>query len=62
MRAAEGTVVTLSGFEPGNPLRTTGDTNFYVNSGHYGLVETAHAAISHYLSDAVGGLLDIGSE
>ena len=62
MRDAEGTVVTLSGFEPDNPLRTTGDTNFYLNSWHYGLVETAHAAICHYLSDAVGGLLDIGSE
>ena len=61
-RAAEGGVVTFSGFDPGNPLRTTGDINFYVESGHYGLVETAHAAISHYLSDAVGGLLDIGSE
>jgi len=61
MRAAEGGVITLSGFESDNPLRSSGDINFYVKSRHYGLVETAHAAISHYLSDAVGGLLDIGS-
>jgi D-sedoheptulose 7-phosphate isomerase len=62
MRAAGGGVITLSGFGSDNPVRSAGDINFYVRSEHYGLVETAHAAICHYLSDSVGGLLDIGSE
>ena len=59
-RAGGSSVVTLSGFNPGNPLRSRGDVNFYVGSSSYGLVETAHAAIGHYLTDAVAGLLQAG--
>lgn len=44
-------VITLTGFSPDNPSRSLGDLNFYVNSVEYGLVETAHAALSHYLTD-----------
>ncbi len=40
-------VTTFSGFAPGNPLRTLGDVNFYVQSNSYGLVEIAHLALSH---------------
>ena len=58
-RSAGSGVITLSGFGGENPLRSKGDMNYYVASSHYGLVETAHAAITHYLSDAVGNLLDI---
>ena len=61
-RSAGAGVITLSGFEPDNPLRTIGDLNFYVQSGHYGLVETSHAAISHYLTDAVAGFMNLNGE
>ena len=45
-------IVTLSGFAPDNPLRQMGDINFYVGSDVYGFVETAHAALSHVVTDA----------
>src|SRR5215469_8911917 len=38
-------IVTLSGFAPDNPLRQTGDINFYVRSDAYGFVEVAHLAL-----------------
>ena len=44
-------VVTLSGFEPDNPLRSLGKINFYVPSKDYGTVEIAHLAILHALID-----------
>lgn len=40
-------IVTLSGFEPNNPLRERGHLNFYVHSGDYGVVECAHLSILH---------------
>lgn len=40
-------VVTLSGFASDNPLRRSGDVNFYVASGEYGFVEIAHLALIH---------------
>ena len=44
-------VVTFSGFDKGNPLRSLGDINFYIASGSYGLVEISHLALSHYILD-----------
>lgn len=44
-------VVTLSGFEPENPLRGKGDVNFYVPSSRYGHVEIVHLSICHHLVD-----------
>ncbi len=44
-------VITLSGFAAGNTLRRSGDVNFYVSSGVYGFVETAHQAILHAILD-----------
>jgi D-sedoheptulose 7-phosphate isomerase len=44
-------VITLSGFQPENPLRTGGDLNFYVDSMAYGHVETAHSILAHSLTD-----------
>lgn len=35
-------LITLTGFEPGNKLRTLGSQNLYVASNHYNSVETAH--------------------
>ena len=40
-------VVTLSGFEPDNPLRALGTINFYVPSKSYPIVENVHMAILH---------------
>jgi D-sedoheptulose 7-phosphate isomerase len=45
------TVITCSGFDPGNRLRTLGDLNFYVPSHSYGIVETLHQLIIHSLLD-----------
>ncbi len=47
--------ITLSGFAPANRLRTMGVTNFYVASGVYGFVETAHQAILHAILDTAMG-------
>ena len=44
-------VFTFSGFEADNPLRQVGDLNFYVPSCSYGLVETAHQLLLHYVVD-----------
>jgi D-sedoheptulose 7-phosphate isomerase len=47
------TVVTLTGFDPANPLRQIGDFNFYVPSDRYGVVEATHLAICHAILDEV---------
>ena len=52
-RIAECAVVTFSGFERDNPLRTLGDYNFYVESPSYGPVEIIHLSLCHCLIDAV---------
>ena len=44
-------VVTLSGFGADNPLRSTGDLNFYVPSRAYGFVELTHLSICHCILD-----------
>jgi D-sedoheptulose 7-phosphate isomerase len=44
-------VVTLTGFEPTNPLRVMGDMNFYVPVNHYGYVELAHGILCHGFLD-----------
>lgn len=46
-------VVTLSGFDPANPLRGLGDLNFYVPAKSYGHVEIAHLAILHGILDSI---------
>lgn len=50
-RAAGASVVTLSGFGAGNPLRRLGDVNFWCPSDDYGEVEVAHLFLLHYLAD-----------
>jgi D-sedoheptulose 7-phosphate isomerase len=51
VRARQGKIITLSGFAADNPLRAMGDLNFHVPAATFGLVETAHAALAHYLAD-----------
>lgn len=46
-------VLTMSGFEPENPLRRLGDINFYVASRSYAHVEIAHLSISHCILDTI---------
>ncbi len=46
-------VVTLSGFGPLNPLRRSGDINFYVPSEAYGFVELSHHILCHAMVDVV---------
>lgn len=50
-RARGGSIVTLSGFDPSNPLRRTGDVNLYVSSMEYGFVELAHGSLLHCITD-----------
>jgi D-sedoheptulose 7-phosphate isomerase len=50
------TVITLSGFAPGNSLRTLGDIDFHVPRTSYGIVEVAHLAICHAVLDRATGI------
>jgi D-sedoheptulose 7-phosphate isomerase len=45
------TVLTMSGFRPDNPLRSTGDMNLYLDSQAYGYVEVGHLALCHAIVD-----------
>lgn len=54
-RAIGTSVVTLSGFEPSNPLRTSGDLNFYLPSSQYGFVEAGHLALLSAVVDFAMG-------
>ena len=46
-------IITLSGFDSGNPLRSLGHFNFYSSTSEYGLIENVHSIITHYLSDSI---------
>ncbi len=48
-------VVTFSGFREDNPLRQTGDINFYVRAQEYGFVELAHQSLLHAMLDVDRG-------
>ncbi len=61
-RAADAQIITLSGFGADNPLRKTGDMNFYIPNNLYGFVEIAHLAICHALLDLAMGWRADGHE
>jgi D-sedoheptulose 7-phosphate isomerase len=44
-------VITLSGFDKSNPLRSEGHLNIWLPSNQYGLVEIGHLFLLHYLAD-----------
>jgi D-sedoheptulose 7-phosphate isomerase len=46
-------IITMSGFDFNNPLRSTGHLNFYVPSHSYGYVEITHLCLCHYVVDSV---------
>ncbi len=52
-RRARCRVITLSGFQPDNPLRRLGEVNVWVPSDSYGHVEIAHLAICHSIVDTI---------
>lgn len=49
-------VLTLSGFDPNNLLRTCGHDNIYVPSSNYGIVECSHQIILHGMTNYLGKL------
>ena len=51
-------VITLSGFESDNPLRSLGDVNFYVPSSNYRHVESAHLFICNCILEGLLGEID----
>jgi D-sedoheptulose 7-phosphate isomerase len=55
-RAAGCEIITFSGFNYDNPLRSLGDINFYVDSDRYGFVEIAHLTLCHAILDFICGL------
>lgn len=44
-------VLTLSGFQASNPLRSFGDVNLFVDSVEYGFVEITHLMLCHAILD-----------
>ncbi|GFK94664.1 Phosphoheptose isomerase [Fundidesulfovibrio magnetotacticus] len=52
-RSRQCLVLTLSGFDPENPLASLGDGNFHVPVNSYGLVEVLHHSICHCLLDSI---------
>ena len=50
-------LITFSGFDTDNALRKLGTLNFHVGSHVYGFVETAHAALTHFLTDRAMDIL-----
>ena len=45
-------VITFSGFNPSNPLRSMGETNFFVPSHSYGIVEITHLTLIHAMLES----------
>ena len=50
-RTLDCTILTMSGFDPNNPLRREGDMNVYLPSDFYGIVEIGHLALCHAILD-----------
>lgn len=46
-------VISLSGFDNDNPLRSLGELNFYVPWPRYGPVEVIHHSICHGILDVI---------
>lgn len=44
-------VITFSGFQPDNRIRTMGDWNLYVPMSHYGIVESIHNLVLQQIVD-----------
>ena len=55
-------LITLSGFQPSNPLRALGELNVWIDRSDYGLVETAHFFILHTLVDYLNKVIPTREE
>jgi len=44
-------LITLSGFDANNPLRSLGDINIWLDSYDYGFIEVGHQFILHNIAD-----------
>lgn len=53
VRSASGRVITLSGFNAENVLRTRGEINFHIPVSSYGIVECYHQVILHIILDSL---------
>lgn len=53
MRVLGGTVVTLTGFQENNRIRSMGDVNIYVPKPHYGMVESIHNMLLQLIVDII---------
>jgi D-sedoheptulose 7-phosphate isomerase len=51
VREIGGTIITLSGFAPDNPLRELGNFNIWLDSHDYGMVEIGHQFVLHNIAD-----------
>ena len=62
MHRLGGRVMTLTGFRNDNPVRGLGDLNVWLDSTEYGMVETGHLLVMHYLADRLSseGLIHNG--
>ena len=54
VRELGGSVITLSGFAPDNPLRALGNLNIWLDSRDYGIVEIGHQFVLHNVADRLG--------
>ncbi|MBI1870567.1 MAG: SIS domain-containing protein [Chlamydiae bacterium] len=57
-----GKIITLSGFEPDNPLRQLGDINLWVGSKAYNIVETIHQLWLLAVVDLIIGKAEYSSD
>jgi D-sedoheptulose 7-phosphate isomerase len=48
-----GTLITISGFKPDNPLSKMGEINFNTPIDNYGIVENFHSVILHVILDLI---------
>lgn len=56
MKGLGGKVITFTGFQADNRIRTMGDVNVYVPSNSYGIVESIHNLILQELVDEIVGI------
>ena len=54
-RSLDMKIFTFSGFRSDNPLRASGQLNFWVHAQEYGFVEIAHTALLHAILDLSQG-------
>ena len=56
-RKISAAIITFSGFNGENPLRSRGDANYWVPSSNYGFVQLAHETLLHCAIDTIAGII-----